>query len=66
MATPFTHLNLANLDDAAPANGFGERWEARVAREPLGAEQPASRTSGCVRASGAPSPTGTVRRRRST
>src|SRR5262245_24454065 len=39
MTTPFTHLNLADVDDAAPGNGFGERWEARVAREPLGAEQ---------------------------
>jgi mannose-6-phosphate isomerase-like protein (cupin superfamily) len=39
MATPFTHVNLADVDDAAPGNGFGDRWEARVAREPLGAEQ---------------------------
>jgi mannose-6-phosphate isomerase-like protein (cupin superfamily) len=34
----FTHLNLTEVEDAAPGNGFGERWEARVAREPLGAE----------------------------
>ena len=39
MATPFTHLNLTDVDDAAPGNGFGERWEARVAREPLGEEE---------------------------
>jgi mannose-6-phosphate isomerase-like protein (cupin superfamily) len=39
MATPYTHINLADVEDAAPANGFGERWEARVAREALEAEQ---------------------------
>ena len=33
-----THLNLRDVEDAAPPNGFGDRWEARVAREPLGAE----------------------------
>jgi hypothetical protein len=31
----FTMVNLAAVDDAAPANGFGDRWEARVAREAL-------------------------------
>ena len=36
MPQPFTHLNLADVEDAAPGNGFGDRWEARVAREPLG------------------------------
>ena len=39
MTDPHTRLNLADVEDAAPANGFGDRWEARVAREPLGAEQ---------------------------
>jgi quercetin dioxygenase-like cupin family protein len=39
MRTPYTHINLAEVDDAAPANGFGDRWEARVAREALDAEQ---------------------------
>jgi quercetin dioxygenase-like cupin family protein len=39
MAEPFTHLNLDDVEDAAPGNGFGERWEARVAREDLGAER---------------------------
>ena len=34
-----THINLEDVEDAAPANGFGHRWEARVARTPLGAEQ---------------------------
>src|SRR4051794_17143677 len=35
----FTKVNLASVDDAAPANGFGDRWEARVAREALSAER---------------------------
>jgi quercetin dioxygenase-like cupin family protein len=35
----YTHIHLLDVDDAAPANGFGERWEARVARTALGAEQ---------------------------
>ncbi len=39
MPAPYTHLRLLDVEDAAPANGFGERWEARVARTPLGAEQ---------------------------
>lgn len=38
MATPHTRLNLNDVEDVAPGNGFGERWEARVARQPLGAE----------------------------
>jgi mannose-6-phosphate isomerase-like protein (cupin superfamily) len=36
---PFTKVNLAAVDDAAPGNGFGHRWEARVAREALDAER---------------------------
>src|SRR3954451_19728544 len=39
MPDAFTKVNLVEVDDAAPANGFGHRWEARVAREPLAAEQ---------------------------
>lgn len=39
MNEPWTHLNLDDVEDAAPGNGFGERWEARVAREDLGAER---------------------------
>ena len=39
MPEAYTQLNLADVEDAAPANGFGERWEARVARTPLDAEQ---------------------------
>ena len=39
MPPAHTRINLADVDDAAPANGFGARWEARVAREDLDAEQ---------------------------
>lgn len=39
MPRPWTHLNLDDVEDAAPGNGFGERWEARVARTDLGAER---------------------------
>ncbi len=34
-----TQTNLADVEDAAQDNGFGDRWEARVAREALGAVQ---------------------------
>jgi mannose-6-phosphate isomerase-like protein (cupin superfamily) len=39
MGESWTHLNLEEVEDAAPGNGFGERWEARVARGDLGAER---------------------------
>lgn len=39
MGSAYTHINLADVEDAAPANGFGDRWEARVARQALEAEQ---------------------------
>ncbi len=39
MATSHTRLNLHDVEDAAPANGFGDHWEARVARTALGSEQ---------------------------
>jgi mannose-6-phosphate isomerase-like protein (cupin superfamily) len=39
MADSWTHLNLDQVEDAAPGNGFGERWEARVARTDLDAEE---------------------------
>jgi mannose-6-phosphate isomerase-like protein (cupin superfamily) len=39
MAEPYTVRNLADVDDAAPGNGLGEFWEARVARTALAAEQ---------------------------
>ncbi|MEA2144466.1 MAG: hypothetical protein QOG59_53 [Solirubrobacteraceae bacterium] len=32
-------LNLLDVEDAAPAGGFAHRWQARVARTPLGARQ---------------------------
>lgn len=35
----YTHIRLNDIEDAAPANGFGAHWEARVARTALGAEQ---------------------------
>lgn len=38
MATLHTRINLDDLEDAAPANGFGDHWEARVARAALDAE----------------------------
>ena len=38
MPRPYTHINLEDVEDAAPANGFGERWEARVARTVLDAD----------------------------
>jgi mannose-6-phosphate isomerase-like protein (cupin superfamily) len=36
--TAYTHIHLDDVDDAAPGNGFGDRWEARVARTDLGAQ----------------------------
>ncbi len=39
MPDAFTKLRLTAVDDAAPGNGFGDRWEARVAREALGAQR---------------------------
>jgi mannose-6-phosphate isomerase-like protein (cupin superfamily) len=39
MPAPHTRVNLADVADAAPENGFGDRWEARVARADLDAEQ---------------------------
>jgi mannose-6-phosphate isomerase-like protein (cupin superfamily) len=38
MSNLYVHVNLGDLDDAAPANGFGDRWEARVAGAALEAE----------------------------
>jgi mannose-6-phosphate isomerase-like protein (cupin superfamily) len=39
MSDGYTITNLADVDDAAPENGLGEFWEARVARTALAAEQ---------------------------
>jgi uncharacterized cupin superfamily protein len=35
----YSQINLAEIEDAAPANGFADRWQARVARSVLGAQQ---------------------------
>jgi uncharacterized cupin superfamily protein len=39
MSEAFTKVSLDEVEDAAPGNGFGDRWEARVARTALGAER---------------------------
>ena len=39
MPVPHTQVNLEAVGDAAPANGFGSHWEARVAREALNAKE---------------------------
>src|SRR5512135_2396758 len=39
MPSGHTKMNLVEIEDVAPANGFGARWEARVARHDLDAEQ---------------------------
>lgn len=39
MSQQHTLINLIAVEDAAPGNGFGDRWEARVARTALDAER---------------------------
>jgi uncharacterized cupin superfamily protein len=39
MPDHYSQINLAAIEDVAPANGFGDRWEARGARTALGAQQ---------------------------
>lgn len=39
MSEQATHINLEDVEDVAPANGFGDSWEARGARKALGSEQ---------------------------
>jgi mannose-6-phosphate isomerase-like protein (cupin superfamily) len=39
MPSGHTQIKLTDVEDAAPANGFAGRWEARAAREDLDAEQ---------------------------
>jgi mannose-6-phosphate isomerase-like protein (cupin superfamily) len=39
MSRPHTQINLDEVEDVAPGNGFGDHWEARVARAALDAEQ---------------------------
>jgi mannose-6-phosphate isomerase-like protein (cupin superfamily) len=39
MPNGYMQINLADVEDAAPAGGFADRWQARVARSALGAQQ---------------------------
>jgi quercetin dioxygenase-like cupin family protein len=39
MPAHYSQINLAEIEDVAAANGFADRWQARVARTPLGAVQ---------------------------
>lgn len=39
MPHQYSQINLGDVEDVAPANGFAHRWQARVARTALGAEQ---------------------------
>ena len=39
MPDSYTVINLGDVEDVAPGNGFGDRWEARVARTALDSEQ---------------------------
>ena len=39
MSRSYTHVHLGDVEDVAPANGFGDRWEAHVARALLKAQQ---------------------------
>ena len=39
MPDRYSRVNLVEIEDAAPANGFADRWQARVARTALGARQ---------------------------
>lgn len=39
MSRSYTQVHLVDVEDVAPANGFGDRWEARVARAPLETDQ---------------------------
>jgi mannose-6-phosphate isomerase-like protein (cupin superfamily) len=39
MPDHYSQINLAEIEDVAPANGFADRWQARGARRALGAQQ---------------------------
>ncbi len=39
MLDRYSQVNLVEIEDVAPENGFGDRWQARVARTALGARQ---------------------------
>ena len=66
MSRRHTLINLAAVEDAAPANGFGDRWEARVARTALDAERTGVTLSGFGPASAHPSLIATRTPKRST
>lgn len=38
MSHPYTQVSLADVEDVAPGNGFGDHWEARAPRAALEAE----------------------------
>ena len=39
MPDGYSRVNLVEIEDLAPANGFADRWQARAARMALGAQQ---------------------------
>ncbi len=39
MTDSYSLVNLVEVEDAAPGNGFDDRWEARVARTALDAQE---------------------------
>ena len=39
MPDSYSMVNLGEVQDAAPGNGFGDRWQARVARTCLDAQE---------------------------
>jgi mannose-6-phosphate isomerase-like protein (cupin superfamily) len=39
MPDHYSQINLAEIEDVAPANGFADRWQARAARTALSAQQ---------------------------
>ena len=39
MSDRYSQVNLVEIEDVAPENGFADRWQARVARTALSARQ---------------------------
>lgn len=64
MPERYSRVNLGEVEDAAPANGFADRWQARVARAALSRRE--LPISGCYRVSAPRSLIATPRPRRST
>ena len=62
----YTLINLGDVEDAAVPSGFSHRWEARVARTPLRAQQAGLTYSDFGLASDRRSPIAIGRPRRST